>query len=732
MKPPLLPLMRIGILAFGYLYATSKIANAQVTSDGTVNTEVNQTDNVSEITGGETRGDNLFHSFQEFSIRPGNQAFFNNANAIKNIFSRVTGGNVSSIDGLIRANGSASLFLINPAGIIFGEGARLDIGGSFYGSSADSILFEDGEFSATDLDNPPVLTINAPIGLNFRDNPEDIANNSVANDGKGLGVAPGKTLTLLGGNVSFNGGAITAPVGRVELGGLSLAGTIGFNNDGSLSFPEGVTRGNVFFNQGAVVGVSGTEGGNLTVNANNLEISGNSILQGGTFASTGIADGQSGDIILNATSGLKIDGSTIDNVVEIGNGGALNITTPNLALTNGGKITASTLGQGNAGNITINVTDSVSLDTGRISTSVGEGAEGNDGALNITTSNLALTNGGQIVGSTLGQGDGGTINIDATESVTLDGTNAAIFNSVEEGAVGNGGALNITTSNLALTNGGVINASSSGTGNGGSIFVKADTLSLDDGKIFAANIPSESLTENSAPRVGGNITLEIAENLSLRNESLISVEAGSNATGGLVGIEAGFVIAFPSQSQSNGNNIAASAEQGQGGNIKIIAESIFNLKEREDIDGNGANDIDASSDFGLDGTISITTPGINPVRGATELPNTPVEPEKTTAQACRSDLESGATNGLTVKGKGGIPPAPDLPLNSQTIIVNGQDVTTETNQAQYQEIKPIPTSKGDIIPAQGVVVTEDGRVILTAYRTDSNSRVPQGSANCGR
>jgi filamentous hemagglutinin family protein len=159
MKPPLFPLMPIGILAFGYLYATSKIANAQVTSDGTVNTEVNQTDNVSEITGGETKGDNLFHSFQEFSIRPGNQAFFNNANAIKNIFSRVTGGNVSNIDGLIRANGSASLFLINPAGIIFGEGARLDIGGSFYGSSTDSILFEDGEFSATDLDNPPVLTI---------------------------------------------------------------------------------------------------------------------------------------------------------------------------------------------------------------------------------------------------------------------------------------------------------------------------------------------------------------------------------------------------------------------------------------------------------------------------------------------------------------------------------------------------------------------------------------------
>jgi filamentous hemagglutinin family protein len=149
---------------------------AQVTSDDTVNTQVTENGNTAEITGGETRGDNLFHSFQDFSVPTGNEASFLNANDISNIFSRVTGGNISNIDGLISANGSANLFLINPAGIIFGEGARLDIGGSFYGSSASSILFEDGEFSAADLDNPPLLTVNAPIGLGFRDQPGDIVN----------------------------------------------------------------------------------------------------------------------------------------------------------------------------------------------------------------------------------------------------------------------------------------------------------------------------------------------------------------------------------------------------------------------------------------------------------------------------------------------------------------------------------------------------------------------------
>ena len=236
------------LLSLGYCTLSQGIfltsATAQVTPDGTTSTTVDVNGNDFTIEQGDRAGGNLFHSFGEFSVPTDGSAFFNNAADIVNIFSRVTGGNLSNIDGLLRANGSANLFLLNPAGIIFGSNARLDIGGSFFGTTADSFLFEDGEFSATDLDNPPLLTINAPIGLNLRDNPQPITNRSTV-DGVGLELNTGENITLVGGNINFEEGKITAPGGRVELGGLSTAGTVNTNENGSLNFPDGVTRSDI-------------------------------------------------------------------------------------------------------------------------------------------------------------------------------------------------------------------------------------------------------------------------------------------------------------------------------------------------------------------------------------------------------------------------------------------------------------------------------------------------------
>ncbi len=146
-------------------------AYSQVTSDNTNNTTVNQSNNNFNIINGIEKGNNLFHSFKEFSIPTGGSAVFDNSTSVVNIINRVTGGNISNIDGLIKANGNANLFLINPAGIVFGENASLKIGGSFLGSTAESVLFADGfEFSAVNPQSTALLKVTVPLGLQMGQN----------------------------------------------------------------------------------------------------------------------------------------------------------------------------------------------------------------------------------------------------------------------------------------------------------------------------------------------------------------------------------------------------------------------------------------------------------------------------------------------------------------------------------------------------------------------------------
>ena len=313
-------------------------AVAQITPDsslGTENSVVESNGNRDTINGGAIRDTNLFHSFQEFNIDALREAYFTNPDGIANIFSRVTGNNISDIQGVLGVLGNANLYLINPNGILFGENARLDVNGSFFANTADSVLFGNGfEFSAVNPDAPPLLKIDIPIGLKFRDNPAPITNrsfvlNSTFTDFVGLEVPPGANLTLVGGDINFEGGEATAPGGRVDLGGLSVPGIVTINKDGSLSFPEDLARANVTFTDFAEVDVRGAGDGSITVNARNINLSGesgSSSLRAGIAATLGSPEAQAGDITLHATETIKVDNSIVSNIVSenaIGNGGQL-------------------------------------------------------------------------------------------------------------------------------------------------------------------------------------------------------------------------------------------------------------------------------------------------------------------------------------------------------------------------------------------------------------------------
>ena len=578
----------ICLYTLGILFTSGRGSLAQVTPDNTVGTQVNTNENISEITGGETRGSNLFHSFQDFSVATNNEAFFNNGNDVSSIFSRVTGGNVSNIDGAIRANGSASLFLINPAGIVFGENASLNLSGSFYGSTADSILFEDGEFSAANPDATPLLTINAPIGFSFRDNPGDITSSQAT-----LRVNDGQDLFLIGGNLNFDGLTFGSFGGRVELGGLTEAGAIAFDENGSLSFPEAVARGDISGNAIGLL-VAGEEGGSVNINARNLSITSQSDIFAGINVDLGSSDAQSGDVVINLTEDLIVDNSNIaNNNFGTGNAGNVIIDARNILFSNGGAISGFNVGAGNIGDVVITATENIIFD-GISSTRTFSGvtnffdteATGDVGEINLTAQNLNIINGGAISSIVSNDNNSGNINLDIANTIRIEGSglrtnsdgmqselSSSINSNVAEGN-GNSGSINITTQNLLLNNRGFISAVNSGQGNSGDININVEVLSMTERGRIDGNIRGAG--------TGSNIYINATESVSIIGNaeffSFISANINEDATG-----VAGNIEINTSRLALEDAFISADVlGDGQGGNIYIDAtESVSVINNGE-------------------------------------------------------------------------------------------------------------------------------------------------------
>jgi len=250
--------------AIALTLTTSPPVLAQITPDGTTGSTVTP-DTIRDIpgdriTGGARRAGNLFHSFEQFNIGEGRGAYFENPDGVNNIFSRVTGGDRSTINGRLGVLGAANLYFINPNGILFGANASLDVAGSFVGTTANAIEFgERGGFSATTPEIPSALLTVNPSALLFSQIPVgNLTNSSTANE-DGLTVPANQSLLLVGGDVSLTGRILPSNGVRLEVGGLSQPGAVSLvnqNNQLSLQFPSDVTRSNVTLTDGAIIATS--------------------------------------------------------------------------------------------------------------------------------------------------------------------------------------------------------------------------------------------------------------------------------------------------------------------------------------------------------------------------------------------------------------------------------------------------------------------------------------------
>lgn len=580
--------VQLGLFAavIGSTMAIGNTTLAQVVPDSTLgsdNSAVDSSGNIDTISGGATRGANLFHSFEQFSVQNGRTAQFDNATSIQNILTRVTGSSVSNIDGIIGARGAANLFLLNPNGIIFGQNARLNIGGSFIGTTARSIDFADGtQFSATPGSGAPLLTVNVPIGLQFGTNPGNIVNRASNN---GLLVQPGRTLGLVGGNINLAGGNLFSAGGRVELGAVAAPGVIGLNTDNNafrFSFPADLALADISLSDLAQVDTRAAGGGSIAVNTRNLSLTGGSEIGTGIFRNQGSAGAIAGDIDINAQGAVTIDGvgqfpdgvfsSGIFNNVEegaTGRGGNINIKADSLSLSDRGTISASVFGTGDVGSVNITTGDGISLNNSTIFSRVQSTGRGNGGNINIAARSLSLSNGGRLNTVTQGQGNAGSIQIDTTDSVNV---NSEASLDTFSGGSGNAGNVTINAGGLVAFDGENSDISSfflagsefQGEFRAGDIRIKARSLSLTNGvQLFTST--------TSGQGNAGNINVDVSDDVSISGGSQLSPFSGGRGNSGNVTIVAGNRISLDNSSVFS---VLGSQGVGRGGDVTLRARSL--------------------------------------------------------------------------------------------------------------------------------------------------------------
>jgi filamentous hemagglutinin family protein len=360
---------------------------AQVVTDGTVGPKVSLQGGEIEIGSdlGTRRGDNLFHSFEKFGIATGQTATFSGPGEIKNVISRVTGGEVSNIDGKLASTvGQADFYFFNPAGVMFGPNAQLDVPGSFHVSTAHELRFADGtRFSALDKTGSG-LTVAPPESFGFLDkSPGRITVNQSQ-----LQIKPGKAFSLVGGDIDIAGGSsptISARSGTVTLTSIAGAGQ-SWISDGAVNAAR---QGAIRLSNNARIETSGEGSGTVRIRGGTLTLEQSTVVANNTGERN-----SSGGIDLQSAS-LTIDNSRVSSEAQgSGRGGNVTVQAGAILVRNGAAIQTRTVGTGDGG------------------------------AVAISARSIHLSNGGEVstesTGLDLDAGIGGPITIIATDTLQLD------------------------------------------------------------------------------------------------------------------------------------------------------------------------------------------------------------------------------------------------------------------------------------------------------------------------
>ena len=503
-----------------------------------------------------------------------------------------------------------------------------------------------------------------------------------------LGSGDGGTLEVKAENVIVSGTSGNNPSG--------LFSSADFGKGGDLI----IETTNLNVDRGGQIGAStfgAANGGNLNIKAEDITIS---------------------DFVDGARSGLFTTAATLSGnsaVIGTGNGGKLTVATDKLTIRDGAIISASNFssrnpdklpGEGKAGSIEINARI-LELDSNNpqepasITASTFSGGGGN---INLNVNEISAGNGGQITAETKGIGDGGSLNINSQNFSLSD---SSLVSTSSQGS-GDAGVIYIEASKINLSSGSQISTDSNGLGEAGDIDILFERLEANRGKI----------TATSQQTGGGRITLTAtASEIFLRNNSLISTDVfDGNGGGGDINITADIIAGFED------SDITANAVEGKGGNINITTQGLFGLTFRGQL--TESNDITASSQFGVNGTVEINNPDIDPSSGLVELPTQVSDKSKQIAAGCFS--QDGNTFEIT--GRGGIPQNPGNTLRANSTWLDLRNWSTSSKNNNHTSENTQISTKPAIVEATGFSRNSEGEIELVAVSSTPFRTIQM--ANC--
>jgi filamentous hemagglutinin family protein len=601
------------------LLATGPV-QAQIVTDGSVGPKVSLSGGEIKIGAdlGSRRGDNLFHSFEKFGIATSQSATFTGPGDIKNVISRVTGGEVSNIDGTLASRvGQADLYFLNPAGVMFGPNAQLDVPGSFHVSTAHELRFDNGvSFSALDKSGSG-LTVAPPEAFGFLDMPPG----RIAVEHSQLSLQPGKVFSLVGGDIDIGGRgvggqptqSITSAEGTVNLASITAAGQFRPSNGAVAAASQGIIR----VTDQARIDVSGNGGGTIRIRGGSLEVQ-NSLMfadnYGDRDSTTGL-DLQAGSIEIS-NSRLTAD------VLGSGQGGITSVKAGQLTIRSHGDETVignRTFGPGDAGMVSVQAdrllisgdgardyTDFTGIrsESGLGSSGEGLGPEGNAGRVEVTAGALEIRKNGAISTATHSIGGAGTVSVRADRLlISRDGGQffTGIGSQSWPTATGDGGRVEVTAGDLQVLNGGQISTNTFSIGNAGTVSVRAGRLPIsgnDTGKLNFTDIASNANPGSTG--AAGKMQVTTNGAIELHNGGVISSNTFTSGNAGTVEVRADRVL-VAGNGTTDFTGIASSTEAGStgaGGAVNIQARSMV-LREQGAV-------TTRSSGTGPGGSLSIT------------------------------------------------------------------------------------------------------------------------------